>query len=161
MLHHKCQHTFSFDPPIIHPHTRIQWYIRLYEGLCAYVCVCALCNMLECTHLCAAWVACNVLCIGSMYVCSMRRHTCISTYCMYVCVYIRTFNTYLCVHTFICMYVHEVQMLCMPCLCYACTYVCIHTYIHAYAYVRTYVCIRMYVRMYCKCSVYIPTPSSP
>ena len=30
MLHHKCQHTFSFDPPIIRPHTRIQIYIYIY-----------------------------------------------------------------------------------------------------------------------------------
>ena len=30
MLHHKCQHTFSLDPPIIRPLTRIHIYIFIY-----------------------------------------------------------------------------------------------------------------------------------
>ena len=47
MLHHKCQHTFSFDPPIILPHTRIQVhiYVRMYAHTYVRAYVCILCRL--------------------------------------------------------------------------------------------------------------------
>ena len=39
MLHHKCQHTFSFDPPMIRPHTRIQAWIQKHICILWYTCM--------------------------------------------------------------------------------------------------------------------------